>query len=188
MYRMQRFGVVWLISPYFRVNVAVGKPLGQHSCRNCNRHSFLDCIVLSWSISAWFLPPGGFHSLWPQIGASLPGSICRAWPLSPASRWEARGHLRPKVAGAENPADVAPLGMGASLAVSGAHGYIWPRWPPIYISQRWTNRSAHRLMLRPKRHRMVCSNKPRCHISTLMQFNFVIYDKLDPGEVLRADS
>lgn len=150
MKKKQWLRVEWLIRAYFRVSVWVGKPVGQRSCRNSNRLSFLDCIVLSWSISAWFLPPGGFHSLWPQIGASLPGSICQAWPLSPASRWEARGHLRPKVVGAENPADVAPPGMGASLAVSGAHGYTWPRWPPIYISQRWTNRSVHRRRLHPK--------------------------------------
>lgn len=146
---------MWLIYAYFRVGVWGGKPVGQRSCRNSNSLSFLDCIVLSWSISAWLLPPGGFHSPWPRIDASFPGSICRAWPLSPASRWEARGHLRPKVVGAENPADVAPPGMGASLAVSGAHGYTWPRWPPIYISQWWTNRSVHRLRMHPKPHSSV---------------------------------
>lgn len=156
MFRKRRPGVKRLIQPYFGVRVPVGKPLGQRSCRKSNSLSFQDCIVLSWSISAWFLPPGGFHSLWPQTGASLPGSICRAWPLSPASRREARGHLRPKAVRAENPADVAPPGMGASLAVSRAHGYTWPRWPPIYISQRWTNRPVHRRSPRPK----PCSSVP----------------------------
>lgn len=158
MYRKQIFGVVGLIYTYFRVSVPVGKPPGQHSCRNSNSLSFLDCIVLSWSISAWFQPPGGLHSLWPHTGASLPGSICRAWPLSPASRREAGGHLRPKVVGAENPADDAPPGMGVSFGVSRAHGYTWPRWPPIYISQRWTNRSIHRLRLRPKPHSSVLNS------------------------------
>lgn len=171
MYRTEWFGVVWLITPYFRVSVAVAKPLGQRSCRNSNSLSFLDCIVLSWSISAWFLPPGGFHSLWPQLGTSLPGSICRAWPLSPASLWEAWGHLRPKVVGVENPADVAPPGMGASLAVSGTHGYTWPRWPPIYISQQWTNRSVHRRRLRPKPHTSVLDCVSQQALMSYFNFN-----------------
>lgn len=173
MQRKQWFGVVWLIYSYFRVSVAVSKPLGQRSCRNINSLSFLDCIVLSWSISAWFLPPGGLHSLWPQIGASLPGSICQAWPLSPASRWEARGHLRPKVVGAENPADVAPPGMGASLAVSGAHGYTWPRWPPIYISQQWTNRPVHGLQPHPKPHSCVPHSVSQQAPTAYFNFNAV---------------